>query len=177
MVQRWYVAKVNGVRLAQEQLGKQGFEHWLPEVEVRRVERGKVTKGKRSLFGPYLFVKLDLAASGWRRVNGTRGIERMLPVKSEVPSPVADGAVEALQARAAAGEFTLADAVDALLGYVRGDYVEVRRGAMSGEGGELVGDRGDYLLLLLRLLGRQTVVKVPKSAIDPAPVTKAGGLR
>jgi transcription antitermination factor NusG len=168
MAETWFVAKVSGYRLAQEEAEARGFPTWVPLEDSRAVKRGRIIRIKRPLFGPaYIFVSLPLADDRWKVLCRARGFEAILPDNGR-PAALPVGEVEAWRKREAAGEFTIADVEEALLGYAVGDMVDVRRGPFGGRIGEVRGSRGGRILILLALLGRRVVVPIEPSAIDPS---------
>jgi transcriptional antiterminator RfaH len=68
-------------------LARQGFRTFLPMLEETRSARGRFTQQMRPLFPGYLFVALDMQQGGWRAVNSTHGITRLVSLGKE-PTPV-----------------------------------------------------------------------------------------
>lgn len=168
MAERWYVAQTQPGRdrTAAEHLRRQAFSVFLPVV----LERDRTIP----LFPGYLFVALDLRQR-WETVNGTRGVTHLLPHFAERPAPVRRGYVEALQARAEAGEFDLRAAYETSLGYVRGDEVEVLSGALAEKRGTFQWQKGSRVQLLFYVLGAAT--KVTLDAAHLAPKATSAALR
>ena len=85
----WFLAqtKPNSHRIAERNLGRQGFRTFLPLQEETRRARGKFTMQMRPLFPGYLFVAFDVERGGWRAVNSTYGITRLVSLGKE-PTPV-----------------------------------------------------------------------------------------
>jgi transcriptional antiterminator RfaH len=57
-----------------------------------------VTEKREPLFPGYLFIALDLSQGGWRSINASRGVVRLL-AHGYTPVPVPIGMVEALVVR------------------------------------------------------------------------------
>lgn len=97
---RWFLAqfKPNSHRIAERNLTRQGFETFLPLQDDTRRLRGRFTTRMRPLFPGYLFVALDVARGGWRAVNSTYGITRLVSL-GRAPSPVPSTLVDALMQR------------------------------------------------------------------------------
>ena len=169
MAERWYVAQAQPGRgrVAVEHLRRQAFDVFYPEI----VDRKRVAP----LFPGYLFVLLDLTGSAWKSVNGTRGVNHLLPAGFEQPICVAAGYVEDLQERAAAGEFDLRAAATVSLGYAPGEAALVIGGTMEGHTGEFLWQREDRVRLLFSLLGRRIPVTMPVEQVQPK--ASALGLR
>ena len=78
--ERWFVAqlKPGGHRLARENLGRQGFGVFCPVQQRSRRVGSRLVDDFKLLFPGYIFVNFDPAAAGWRAINSTRGIARLL---------------------------------------------------------------------------------------------------
>lgn len=85
----WFLAQIkpNSHNIAERNLSRQGFRIFLPMQEETKRARGKFTTQMRPLFPGYLFVALDLLRGGWRAVNSTYGITRIVSLGKE-PTPV-----------------------------------------------------------------------------------------
>jgi len=96
----WFLAQIkpNSHRIAERNLGRQGFQTFLPLQEETKRARGKFTTQMRPLFPGYLFVSFDVAAGGWRAVNSTYGITRLVSFGKD-PTPVPPDLVSTLMLR------------------------------------------------------------------------------
>ena len=85
----WFLAqfKPNSHNIAERNLTRQGFRTFLPMQEETKRARGKFITQMRPLFPGYLFVALDMLRGGWRAVNSTYGITRLVSLGKE-PTPV-----------------------------------------------------------------------------------------
>ena len=85
----WFLAqyKPNSHRIAERNLARQGFRTFLPLQEETKRVRGKFETRLRPLFQGYLFVALDPRQGGWRAINSTYGITRLVSLGQE-PTPV-----------------------------------------------------------------------------------------
>lgn len=85
----WFLVqfKPNSHNIAERNLARQGFRTFLPMQEETRRARGKFITLMRPLFPGYLFVALDMLDGGWRAVNSTYGITRIVSLGDE-PTPV-----------------------------------------------------------------------------------------
>jgi transcriptional antiterminator RfaH len=148
---RWYVAATapRRERVALENLFQQGFRAFLPTlIETRRHAR-QFRTALAPLFPRYVFVAFDRGQPGWRRVNGTRGVERLIG-DCDGPIAVAQGVVESLAAASdARGVVRFGGAELAV-----GDAVRVVAGPFAGALGVLQRlDGPARAQVLLRLLG------------------------
>ena len=96
----WFLAqtKPNSHRIAERNLGRQGFRTFLPLQEETRRARGRFTTRMRPLFPGYVFVAFDVEVGGWRAVNSTYGITRLVSLGKE-PTPVPPDLVSQLMLR------------------------------------------------------------------------------
>ena len=96
----WFLVqfKPNSHRIAERNLVQQGFRTFLPQHEETMRVRGKFIAQMRPLFPGYLFVALDMLHGGWRAVNSTYGITRIVSLGKE-PTPVPLGLVSQLMLR------------------------------------------------------------------------------
>lgn len=85
----WFLAqfKPNSHNIAERNLVRQGFRTFLPLQEETKRARGKFTTRLRPLFPGYIFVALNVLHGGWRAVNSTYGITRLVSLGNE-PTPV-----------------------------------------------------------------------------------------
>jgi len=85
----WFLAqfKPNSHNIAERNLVRRGFRTFLPLQEETRRARGKFITQMRPLFPGYLFIALDMLQGGWRAVNSTYGITRLVSLGKE-PTPV-----------------------------------------------------------------------------------------
>lgn len=96
----WVLArfKPNSHSIAERNLARQGFRTFLPTQEESKRARDKFITQMRPLFPGYPFVALDLLQGGWRAVNSTYGITRLVSLGKE-PTPVALDLVSQLMLR------------------------------------------------------------------------------
>ena len=81
----WFLAqfKPNSHRIAERNLTQQGFQTFLPMQERTTQRRGKFITSLAPLFPGYLFVAFDTVQGGWRAVNSTYGISRLVSLGKE----------------------------------------------------------------------------------------------
>lgn len=89
--QTWFLAqlKPNSAQIAETNLKRQGFRTFLPTEEGTRKARGKFVTVKRPVFPGYIFVAFDVASGGWRAINATSGVTRLVRFGTDpVPVPL-----------------------------------------------------------------------------------------
>ncbi|NYS26845.1 transcriptional activator RfaH [Rhodobacteraceae bacterium 2376] len=168
----WFLAqfKPNSHNIAERNLVRQSFRTFLPMQEETRRARGKFITQMRPLFPGYIFVALNLLHGGWRVVNSTYGIKRLVSLGKE-PTPVPLDLVSQLMQRC--------DREGKLLppGLLQpGDEVMLTKGPFAdfvARIESIAPDRRVYLLM--ELMGAQTRVGVSAEhfrAISPSTQVK-----
>ena len=153
----WFLAqtKPNSHHIAERNLRWQGFHTFLPLQEETRRSRGRFVTQLRPLFPGYLFVAFDVEVGGWRAVNSTHGITRLVGLGKE-PKPVPPQLVSTLRLRCdREGRLTPADAL------APGDDVMVKKGPFA----EFIAKIGSFaserrVWVLLEIMGGATRVAV-----------------
>jgi transcriptional antiterminator RfaH len=164
---RWYVVQtqVNGEAKAAENLGRQGYQTYLPRYLKRRRHARKVDFIARPLFPRYMFVAVDMATQRWRSIQSTSGVSRLV-TNGEEPAAVPEGVVRTLRAREDAKGFVGLDAAPA---FVAGDKVRVLAGAFMDNAGLFNGVADhDRVSILLEMLGRQVRVVIDADLVAAA---------
>jgi transcription elongation factor/antiterminator RfaH len=162
--ERWYVVHTQTHREfgAQTQLAAQGFRTFLP-LHRKTVRHARKLRTVSAPFFPrYLFVALDLSRDRWRSVNGTFGVAGLV-MGDEFPVAVPSGVVEGLGAACTAdGHLRLGETLGL------GDRVRVLSGPFADLVGELARiDGAGRVTVLLRLLGGEVPVSIPRVALMP----------
>lgn len=169
---RWYVLRTNPCQenAAAGDLTRQGFEVFNPRVVERAIIHDRPRTINSALFPSYIFVRVNIDVDPWGRVNKAKGAVHLLPEGAERPCHVPTALVEALQARVAAGEFTLAEATATLLAYVPGDAVPIREGTLQGYTGTFIEQdaKTGAVWLLMKIMGRPQQIELPVEYVAPA---------
>ena len=153
----WFLAQVkpNSHNLAERNLARQGFRTFLPLQEETRRIRGRFTQQIRPLFPGYLFVALDMLQGGWRKINSTQGITRLVSLGKE-PTRVPPDLVSELMRRCDRNGKLLAPRP-----FMSGDTVTLTNGPFTEFAAQVEGfapDRRVYVLM--ELMGIKTRVVV-----------------
>lgn len=147
---------------ARAHLRRQGFEVYLPTFRRRRSHARRIDIVTRPLFPRYMFVCLDLLLARWRPIMGTLGVSCVL-CDGDAPRVVPDRVVDALREGEGAGAFDETDPASRLK---PGDAVRI----VAGPFADLIGKfqaltDAERVVVLLDLLGREVVVRVPNGAV------------
>jgi len=163
-LKRWYVAytRTGMERIAQGHLENQGFTTYLPRRRKERRHARRTDSILVPLFPSYLFVAFDIGKDPWRSVNGTFGI-RYLVGMGDTVSAVPESVIESIRAREnAEGLIDIAEQPP----FAPGEVVEITRGALAAQTAIFkCANDNQRVTLLLSLLGRETEVKLPTSAV------------
>lgn len=159
----WYVAHTQprGEEIARLHLQRQGFDVFLPRCRKQVRHARRVSEVTAPLFPRYLFIGFDPERQRWRSVNGTHGISYLI-CDREYPVPVADDIIEGLKARCDDGDIV------PLLGrqFAPGESLRIESGPLADKIGVFQHvDEQQRVTLLLQLLGRPVLVKVPVEAV------------
>ena len=164
---RWYVVytQPRGEDHAMKHLVHQGFRCFLPRLRKIRRHARRIDAVLEPLFPRYLFIDMDIEATTWRPINGTRGVIGLV-TSGNRPSTAPAGVVEKLMADADA------DGVIPLttLGFLApGASVTVKSGAFKGQTGILQSillHGQDRVKVLLNLLGARASLQLPSYAVE-----------
>lgn len=91
----WYAVhtKPKQEKRALENLEFQGFECFLPLLEVEKVRRGKVQRVVEPMFSRYLFIRLNETTQNWGPIRYTLGVSKLVsfgPHPAKVPTQLID---------------------------------------------------------------------------------------
>lgn len=158
----WFLAqlKPNSHQIAERHLTRQGFQSFLPLEECTTRSRGRFRTALRPLFPGYVFVKFSAACGGWRAINATRGVTRLVGF-GDRPAPVSADLVEAIRSRCdTAGQLLVRE------DYAKGDVVRLRTGPFAEFAATVERISPDRrVCVLLDLMGRQARVAVPPDGL------------
>ena len=88
---KWYVAQIkpNSYNLAIQNLERQGFETFLPKMQITQRRKQKFIDKNVYVFPGYLLVCFDPHHVPWVKINSTYGVSKILAFNkkpSEIPS-------------------------------------------------------------------------------------------
>ncbi|MGX5832141.1 transcription termination/antitermination protein NusG [Mesorhizobium sp. 43Arga] len=160
----WFVVatKARKEAVAALNLDNQGFSVFLPRMRRTVCHARKTSVRTIPLFPGYLFLR-HAEGARWRSVNGTYGAVKIL-TNGEAPAMVERGFIDALKARAGAG-----DVIDLDAGLQPGDRVELVGGPFARQIGALadLDDKG-RVTVLLEFLGGRVPVRTTTLNLLPA---------
>jgi transcriptional antiterminator RfaH len=160
------LTKPAGERIATCNLERQGYRVYYPRLLRPVVYRGKWIDRIGALFPRYLFLQVDSARQSMAPVRSTLGVAEVVRFGGEC-AVVPDAIVEGLMHRAdpQSGLHRLSQSPL----FERGAAVSIVAGAFEGLEGIFERDGGDdRVVVLLKLLGRETPVRVPAHFVLPS---------
>lgn len=173
-LRRWYVAATQPCAelVAEEQLGLQGFQPFVPKCLITRTTRGRRVTTERPYLPSYVFVRFDIDDDYWGAVNNTRGVKRLICSTPERPSAIRDDAMKVILDRCV-GQYVKADEIDsAWSGIIKcGTVIKVTDGPFEGFEGPVMWSHADRVRALFTFFGAQR--EIPLSVKQVAVVGEA----
>lgn len=164
----WCVAHTQPSKefLAVRHLQDQGFEVYLPQFKKLKRHARKVQEVLAPLFPRYLFIKIDLATSLWRSINGTRGVHHLLLSGENSPADLAESIIHELKSQEDGNGIV---PVTSLVAFTKGQKVTILEGAFKDHTAtfDSLSDKR-RVELLLNVLGRETRISMAAYAIEAA---------
>ena len=123
----WYLIqlKANGYKLACENLKRQGFDVFMPLLQITKKKNGKFVNRNVPLFPGYLFFGTSKEPVPWKSVNGTLGVTKAVTLDG-VYRPVHINIIKGLKDRCDEGGL-----VRKLSDIVSGDRAKIERGPFA----------------------------------------------
>jgi transcriptional antiterminator RfaH len=160
----WFVVqlKPHGLKRAEENLMRQGFESFCPKRTETVLRNGSRKQKQAPLFPGYLFVAFDPGSSGWTSLHATRGVARLIVADIRKPTPLPAAFMAGLMARC--DDQGLLGAPSDLN---QGDRIRVLSGPFADTVAsiETLEDH-DRIRILMDIMGRQTPILVPTNQIE-----------
>ena len=149
----WYAVhtKPRQEARALENLTNQGFECFLPMMEVEKVRRQKVSRVSEHMFSLYLFIRLDDVNHNWSPIRSTLGVSKLVSF-GHVPAKVPPEFIHFLREAPPAAVARLFEV---------GDNVRIANGPLAGlEGVYQAHDGETRAFVLVDLLGQPQKLKL-----------------
>lgn len=166
-MKQWFVVHTQACKeaVAKHHLLNQGFDVYMPRFKKTRRHARKVEEVLAPLFPRYLFVGIDLSASGWRSIQGTRGVSYLL-VMNNRPVVVSSRIIQCLKDQETAEGFV---PLESMALFAKGEKVRVLEGAFKDYFAifEKMDDK-QRVQLLLTCLGREVTISLPSYAVEAA---------
>lgn len=143
----WYVVntKPRQESRALENLQNQGFECFLPTMQVQKLRNQKVQTITEPMFSRYLFIQLDDTTQNWGPIRSTLGVSKLVsfgPLPAKVPPDFIAFLKEAPP-----------ETLERM--FVPGDAVHIGSGPLQGLEGKYIAHDGETrAFVLVDLLGQ-----------------------
>jgi len=160
----WYVLqlKPNGLKLAETNLARQGYQTLMPMREISQQSRYGLKSVKRPLFPGYLFFGLPEGQVNWRAVANSRGVARVVTGTEGQPAQLPTQFADGLLLATAEGGMLIA-----MADYRAGDTVSVINGPFAGWFAKVIAaDDEGRIRLLIDLMGRKTHVTIAGEDVE-----------
>ena len=97
---KWFIAQIkpNSYKSAIENLKRQGFETFLPQMEITQRQKNKFIVKNVYVFPGYIFVSFDPHLIAWTKINSTYGVSKILAFNNK-PSEISSDLILELKAR------------------------------------------------------------------------------
>lgn len=152
--QQWYVlyAKARQEAVAQEHLERQGFEVYLPKVELTKRRKGILSSVIEPFFPRYLFISFDRERDDWAPIRSTRGVCGLVRFEG-VPKPVSASLIEMLKNNENIEKLQCIN----INTWKSGDRVKIEQGPFAGYSCIFQAEKSaDRVSVLLNIVGKQT---------------------
>lgn len=149
---------------AAENVERQGYEYYLPQILEKRVASGKLIEQTHPLFPGYLFVK-RMTGGRWASLTGTRGVIQVITTGLN-PSFLPNRLIDELRQKEKDGLVILPPPPDSAE-FQPGQPVRLRDGPMLGYIGIYDGQaRADRVNVLLKFLSGEIRVEVKATQLE-----------
>ncbi len=158
---QWFVvhAKPKQEARALENLERQGFESWLPMMDIEKVRNSRVHVVTEPMFSRYLFVRMDKNLTHWGRIRSTLGVHRLVTF-GNLPVAVPEEIMKLLQE-------AKKPSVEKLL--KPGDAVQFIDGPLKGLEGIFQQPSGEMrAMVLIELLSQPQRIRADLRSLRPA---------
>lgn len=162
-MKRWFAisCKPRQELIAQENLLRQGFQVYLPRIQLKKRRRGQWIDVIEALFPRYIFIRTDPAKQSIASVRSTRGVVGLVRFGG-LPAVVADEVMDALLQREDADSLHR----DVLPLFCAGEQVRLVEGPFVGMNGVFVEEDGEKrVVVLLELLGKTNKIRMNRDLI------------
>ncbi len=162
----WYLAytKPGREQEAKENIDRQGYTTYLPMLQGRKRQRGRLRDILTPLFPRYLFIQLTEGIDDWSPIRSTRGVNNLVrfgPTLARVP----DALIAKIRAREADDGFHCEKASF----FKRGDKIRIVDGPFTDCDAIFQTRCGEErVMILLDVVGKATRVEIPRISICTA---------
>lgn len=167
IVRNWYLVhtKPRKESVAEQNLERQGYEVYLPLIHQQRRRYERWVQIIEPLFPRYLFIRLRPGYDNMTPVRYTSGVQNLVRFTEE-PAIVPGVVVDCIMRTADAHTGLHSPKRPA---FQRGDSVTIEKGPLANLQAIVWGESGEErVMILLTILGRETVVTVSRNTLGLA---------
>ena len=163
MSKEWFVLqlKANAHNRAVKNLNQQGFETFLPLLNLTSRKGSRFLKKKQPLFPGYLFITFDKADEKWSKINNTYGVSRLITFNctlKSIPSSFINNLIDRYDCL---GELIPVKKIE------KGDQVKFLQGPFANFLATVETlEPNNRIWVLMDLMGRQAKIKAHKKDIQ-----------
>ena len=97
---KWFIAQIkpNSYNTAIQNLERQGFETFLPKMEITQKQKNKFVVKNVNVFPGYMFVCFDPYIISWTKINSTYGVSKILTFNKK-PSEISSDLILEMKIR------------------------------------------------------------------------------
>ena len=97
---KWFIAQIkpNSYHIATQNLERQGFETFLPKMEITQRQKNQFVVKNVYVFPGYIFVCFDPHFITWTKINSTYGVSKILTFNKK-PSEISSDLILELKIR------------------------------------------------------------------------------
>ena len=154
---KWYIAQVkpNSYQSATQNLERQGFETFLPKMQITQRQENKFFFKNVYVFPGYVFVCFDPHITNWTKINSTYGVSKILSFNNK-PAEISSDFVLKLKKR-----YEI-DSNSRKKGELfKGDYIKFYKGIFSNLIGKIESvDKKNRIWILLEAMGEYKKLKL-----------------
>ena len=158
MSEEWFILqfKPNAHHQAVKNLGKQGFETFLPLYDATSRNTSRFRNTNQPLFPGYMFITFDRTETKWHKINNTYGVSRLITFNSILKS-ISTTFVEDLKRR-----YDLSGKLLPIQKLKKGDQVTVLKGPFANFIATVEKyEANQRIWILIDLMGRKTKIRTP----------------
>lgn len=157
---------INQERRVENALRQENLRTWLPLQKVEQTRNGITIKKLRPLLTSYLFVCFDAKRDPWQTILRIVGVRCFLGFQNKESAPLAIPSYEIKLLRARLKELGTVERSSSTPPVISaGTMVTILFGPFCDKSAEVQADLGTRVEVMLRLLGRETHMKLNKVAI------------
>jgi len=163
--ERWFAVccKPRQEMAAQENLLRQGFQVYLPRIQMKKRRQGKWVDVIEALFPRYIFIRADPNAKSLASVRSTRGAVGLVRFGGQ-PAVIADELMDDLQQRENALSHLHQNVYPQ---FCAGEAVRLVEGPFADMDGIFMQEDGDKrVIVLLEMLGKVNKVRVKRDLVE-----------